>query len=206
MESPKCAVVVYTMTMTRRAAFFALIWLAGSVLGMGGVPAPLDLKIPFEPAWEGMLDVMKGRNLPIRENDRAKGRLQTDYLEYSSGPLTDSHIAKIGTRPQLSDAEWVRVEYRFDVQIELIEAKRTLVTAGVEIRAKKRDFLGQETWVPIQSTGHLEEDLLTEFGKSLFGEKFKLSESKKGFWELQPSYVPDSGQRPRVSGPERPMP
>lgn len=194
------------MTMTRRTALFALIWLAGSVLGMGGVPAPLDLRIPFEAAWEGMIDVMKARNLPMKEPDRAKGRLQTEYVEYSSGPLTDSHIEKIGTRPELSDAEWVRVEYKFDVQVELIEAKRTIVTAGVDIRAKKRDFLGQETWVPIQSTGHLEEDLLTEFGKNLFGDKFKLSESKKSFWELQPSYVPDSGQRPRVSGPERPMP
>ncbi len=194
------------MTMTRRTALCTLIWLAGSVVGLAGVPAPLDLKIPFEPAWEGMLGVMQNRNLVFTEKDRAKGRLVTDYVEYSSGPLTDSHIAKIGVRPKLSDAEWVKVEYKFDVQIELVEAKRTVVTAGVNIRAKKRDFLGQETWVPIQSTGQLEEDLLTEFGKSVFGEKFKLSESKKGFWELQPSYVPDNGQRPRIPGPERPMP
>jgi hypothetical protein len=194
------------MTMTRRIALYALIWLAGSVVGLAGVPAPLDLKIPFEPAWEGMLGVIQKRNLVLKETDRAKGRLVTEYAEYSSGPLTDSHIAKIGIRPKLSDAEWVKVEYKFDVQVQLVEAKRTVVTAGVDIRAKKRDFLGQETWVPIQSTGPLEEDLLTEFGKSLFGEKFKLSESKKGFWELQPSYVPDTGQRPRISGPERPMP
>jgi len=194
------------MTMTRRTALCALIWLAGCVVGLAGVPAPLDLKIPFEPAWEGMREVMQKRQLSLKETDRAKGRLLTDYVEYSSGPLTDSHIAKIGIRPNLSDAEWVRVEYKFDVLIELVEAKRTVVTVGVDIRAKKRDFLGQETWVPIQSTGQMEEDLLTEFGKSLFGEKFKLSESKKGFWELQPSYVPDTGQRPRISGPERPMP
>jgi hypothetical protein len=107
----------------------------------------------------------------------------------------------------LSDAEWVRVRYRFTIEVLLVKPRETLVVVDAEVRALKRDFLGAETWVTIESNGRLEEDLLEEFGKNLFGQGFQLSAPKKGFWEREPKYVPDGEERiPRVAVPDRPTP
>jgi len=171
------------------------------------IPEPLRLNIPFQPAWEAMLDTMKTREMVIQQVDRARGTILTEYREYSSGPMTDSHIAKIGTKPKLTDAEWIKVQYQYEVEIQVIESRVTLVTASANIKALKRDFLGSQSWVAIPTNGELETDLLTYFGKQLFGERFELTKRKKGFWEREPRYVPDSQETiPKVVGPERPTP
>jgi hypothetical protein len=161
----------------------------------------------MEAAWKGMLQTLEKKDLQISESDRIKGRILTAYHEYSSGPLTDSHIAKIGTKPRVSDAEWVKVEYQMEMDLQLIETRVTLITASANIRALKRDFLGVETWVTIPSNGQLETDLLTAFGKDLFGDRYELPQPKKGFWERDPQYLPNPEERiPKVVGPERPTP
>lgn len=171
------------------------------------VPDPLRLNVPFQPAWDAMLEVLKARNLELEQSDRARGIIISAYREYSSGPMTDSHISKIGVKPRLIDAEWVKVQYRYEVEVQVIEERVTLVTADAHIKALKRDFLGSQTWVEIPTNGELETDLLTGFGKQLFGERFELSKRKKGFWDREPRYVPDSEQTiPKVVGPERPTP
>ncbi len=171
------------------------------------LPDPLRLNISFQSAWDGMVEVLKAKNLETEQSDRAKGTLMTAYREYSSGPMTDSHISKIGVKPKLTDAEWVKVQYRLEVEIQVIEARVTLVTADAKIKALKRDFLGNQAWVEIPTNGELETDLLTSFGKHLFGDQFELAKRKKGFWEREPRYVPNSqDQIPKVVGPERPTP
>jgi len=171
------------------------------------VPDALRLNVPAQPAWDAMLEVLKARKLDVEQADRAKGTIFTVYHEYSSGPMTDSHISKIGVKPKLIDSEWVKVQYRFAVEIQVIEARVTLVTADANIKALKRDFLGTQNWVEIPTNGELETDLLTAFGKQLFGERFELAKRKKGFWDREPRYVPDSEQTiPKVVGPERPTP
>ena len=54
--------------------------------------------------------------------------------------------------------------------------------------------------------GSREEDLLTRFGKLLFGDTFSLDGSKKGLWERDRTWVPAdlSGAVPRTNSPERP--
>ncbi|MFB3902286.1 MAG: hypothetical protein ACE15E_02440 [Acidobacteriota bacterium] len=171
------------------------------------LPDPLRLSVPFQPAWDAMLEVLKARRLEVEQADRARGTMVTVYREYSSGPMTDSHISKIGVKPKLIDAEWVKVQYRFEIEVQVIEARLTVVTADAKIQALKRDFLGTQTWVDIPTNGELETDLLTGFGKQLFGERFELAKRRKGFWEREPRYVPDSEQTvPKVVGPERPTP
>jgi len=171
----------------------------------GEIPDPLRLNIPFQPAWDAMLEMLQSRGMTIEQSERVKGTIRTEYREYASGPMTDSHIAKIGTKPKLPDADWVKVEYQFEIEIQVIEEKVTLVTAAANIKALKRDFLGGQSWVTIPTNGELETDLLTRYGKQLFGERFELTRRKKGFWEREPKYVPDSEQTiPKVVGPERP--
>ena len=163
-----------------------------------GVPAPLRAYVPFERAWIEMLKTLretseKKRNLGTVRENRSQGSITTDFSEYSSGPLTQSHLVKIGQEPKLVDGDWVRVEYQLEVLVEPIQAGETLITVNANIRALKRKFSGDESWLKISSNGRLEEDLLTEFGQALFGENFTLRNPKKGYWERwerEPAYLP----------------
>lgn len=172
------------------------------------MPAPLKVFIPFEGAWEGMLATLREKvKLPTAEVDRTAGLIVTDFREYSSGPLTKDHIDKIGNRPGLPDGDWKQVRYRYEINVQLIQEKESVVTVAAEIQALKRSFLGEESWVAIPSRGNLEATLLTEYGRQLFGDTFALASPKKGFWEQDPSYVADPSQQinvPRTAAPERP--
>jgi len=168
------------------------------------MPPPLRVYIPFEAAWRGMREVFRDQEVQMVEEDQGQGILTSDFIEYSSGTLTKSHISKIGERPGVTDGDWVRVEYRYDVLIELIEAKETVVTVNADIRALKRDFLGKETWIKIPSNGQRERFLLDEFGKFLFGRMFSLDKSGGGLWKLEPNYVPDMSTRAPVTNRDRP--
>ncbi|MFQ5928477.1 MAG: hypothetical protein ACE5MK_02185 [Acidobacteriota bacterium] len=169
------------------------------------IPPPLRIYIPFEAAWNGMSETLGKNDLEIIRQDRAQGLILSSFREYISGPLTESHISKIGERPKLIDGDWIRVRYRYEVFVEFIKEKETLVTVHANIEALEHKFLGTENWVNIQTNGNLEEKLLTEFGQLLFGQNFTLQEPKKGFWERDPTYLPDFEERiPRIAGPERP--
>ncbi len=143
---------------------------------------PLRVHIPFEAAWEGMLRVLREEGWTVTREGRAKGEIRTGSRKYISGPLTDDHMDKIGERPRLSGAQWQRVDYHYEVSIQLVSGRETLITVDTNITALKRAFLGEEGWVAIPSNGRLEEGLLTRFGQSLFGQTFSLTRSKKGLW------------------------
>lgn len=188
------------MRINARLLFF--LYLGGWLSDAEGaeIPPPLRLEIPFESAWKGMLETLRDPKdeWAIVVEDRVKGMVLTRYKEYSSGPLTESHIPKIGEKPKLSDSDWVSVEYQYEVEIQLVAARETLVTVNTNIRAKKRDFLGQEEWVKISTNGSREAALLTKFGRLLFGERFKLDQDKTGFKEFF------SGDKPKYSDPNPP--
>ena len=168
------------------------------------IPPPLRMDIPFEAAWNGILLTLMDHEFEILRQDRGQGSILTSFREYSSGPLTESHINKIGETPKLVDGEWVRVQYRYEVLVELISERETVLTVYSNIEALKREFLGTENWVKIETTGKLETELLTQFGKSLFGEAFSLLAPQKGYWDKDPVYLPNPAERiPGVVGPER---
>lgn len=168
------------------------------------IPPPLRMDIPFEAAWNGILLTLMDHEFEILRQDRGQGSILTSFREYSSGPLTESHINKIGETPKLVDGEWVRVQYRYEVLVELISERETVLTVYSNIEALKREFLGTEDWVKIEPTGKLETELLTQFGKSLFGEAFSLLAPQKGYWDQDPVYLPNPAERiPGVVGPER---
>ena len=168
------------------------------------IPPPLRMDIPFEAAWNGILLTLMDHEFEILRQDRGQGSILTSFREYSSGPLTESHINKIGETPKLVDGEWVRVQYRYEVLVELISERETVLPVYSNIEALKREFLGTEDWVKIETTGKLETELLTQFGKSLFGEAFSLLAPQKGYWDKDPVYLPNPAERiPGVVGPER---
>jgi hypothetical protein len=167
------------------------------------IPPPLRVHVPLDKAWESLGTTLETTELPIYQQDRDSGKVRTDYVEYSSGPLTASHIAKVGERPKLLDSDWVRVEYQYDVDIVYIQERETLVNVNANIRALKRSFLGGDEWVVIRSNGQLEEAFLTRFGQTIFGDSFSLERPKKGYWDRSPEYIQDADIQPRVAGPER---
>ena len=167
------------------------------------VPPPLRVSIPLASSWEGLEETLGQAELPVKNADRNRGVILTEYVEFISGPLTASHIAKVGERPKLVDGDWVRVEYQYEVTLTYVEENETLVSVGANIRALKRQFLGGEEWVGIVSNGQLEETLMTNFGKRMFGQSFNLNTPKKGYWERMPSFDQDSDLRPSIVGPER---
>jgi hypothetical protein len=168
------------------------------------VPPPLRIYIPFEAAWDGMVEILGTNEFELLRQDRGQGFILSSFREYSSGLLTDSHIRKIGEELKLIDGDWVSVSYQYEIRVELIADRETVVTVDANIKALKREYLGKETWIEIQSIGTLEETLLTQFGQLLFGETFSLQEPKKGFWERDPINAPDPNERiPRMVGPER---
>lgn len=186
----------------------ALIALAGSPLAVQsgrGTPPPLKVHISQEQAWDTMQELLRQREYSIIQESRARGQILTDFRQYMTGPLTAAHLRKISQVRKLSDGSWVQAEYQYEVHLELLESRETLVSVFANIRGLKRDYFGNETWVDIPSNGGREEDLLTLFGRRLFGEDFRLDEPKKGFWEHAPQYVPDLERTiPRIASPERP--
>jgi len=198
------------MSMRSFRSFLTAAFCLASISALSGqtqpvnIPPPLRVHIPFEQAWEGMVETLRQRELEFVTEKREDGEIETRQFEYSSGPLTESHIAKIGVRPKLIEGDWVRVNYYYKVEMALIEEGETLVTVSANVRALKREFLGNQEWVEIPSNGRLEGDLLTAFGRRMFGQLFSLAEPKKGFWEQAPGYVKDADLQPRVVGPERP--
>jgi len=195
------------MTRTLSVILAVMVLLSARLADISGqntsIPPPMRLYIPFEAAWRGMRDVFRDRDLQMVEEDHAQGVLVSNFIEYSSGTLTNSHISKIGERPKLTDGDWIRVEYQYDVLIELIGEKETVVTVRANIRALKRDFLGQETWTKISSNGQRERSVLEEFGTLLFGQKFSLNKSG-GLWKFEAQHVPDMSTRTPVINRDRP--
>ena len=194
----------------RQPAIFALLILGLGIEGMAQkqrsfIPPPLKVEVSFDRAWDAISETLDEVDLEIVHQNRGKGAVVTNFREYSSGPLVDSHIAKIGEKPKLIDSQWLQVRYRYEILMEFIHQRETLVTVHAEIEALKREFLGTESWVKIVTNGKLEEEILTRFGRRLFGQSFNLETPQKGFWERDPSYLPSEEERnPKIIGPERP--
>ncbi len=167
------------------------------------VPAPLSIRAPLVAAWKAMHEVLDLNRHEVAEEEFSKGSILTRSREYSSGPLAASHIRKIAEPSKLVDGEWVKAEYQYQIHIQYVSEKETLAWVDARIRGLKRPFIGTDAWVKLNSTGKLEEELLTLFGQHLFGQTFSLDQPKPGFWERKPGHVREAFEAPRAVGPER---
>ena len=181
----------------------ATVWALGQSTGQA-IPPPLRIYVPFTAVWNTAVETLENNNLRLLNQNRGQGLIRTRFREYISGSLTEDHLDKIGEAPRLIDGEWVRVNYQYEILIEFIQQKETVITVDANIEALERNFLGNEKRVSIPSNGSLEEKLLINFGQSLFGQNFNLQKPKKGYWERDPVYLPlPTNQFPSIAGPER---
>ena len=168
------------------------------------LPPPLSIHAPFDAAWKAMLETLELHEFQVAQKEQSSGKIQTRMHEYISGTLAPSHVRKIAERVKLADGQWTKAQYRYEVQIQFHSETETVILVDTTIRGRKRSFLGEEEWIQLDSNGRLEEDLLTKFGKHLFGETFALDKPRQGYWKQKPGYVPEAIERPSVVvGPER---
>lgn len=168
------------------------------------MPAPLSIRAPFDTAWKAMREVLESNRFEILEEDVSKGSILTRSKEYTSGPLAAAHIRKVADRSKLVDGDWVKAEYQYQVNVQFVSETQTLVWVDARIRGLKRAFVSGDEWLKLNSTGKLEEDLLTLFGQHLFGQSFALDRPRPGFWERKPGHIREEVEPPRSVGPERP--
>ena len=101
-------------------------------------PPPLRIYIPFEAAWDSMIETLGKNEFELLRQDRGQGFLLSSFREYASGLLTDSHIRKIGEEPKLIEGDWVRVRYQYEIRVALIPQGQEIVQPLVA----GQDFLG----------------------------------------------------------------
>ena len=168
----------------------------------GGPVPPQYMEIPFETAWATMHEILDSGEIPIISEDRGRGFIKTGYREFASGLLTQSHLQKIGTDTETSDGSYQKVEYQYEIEIQLVSERMTIITVDANIRALHRDFLGTEKWVRIKSSGQREEHLLNSFGKLLWGEDWEMEYTKNR--RPKRRFVLPNDLNERVASPERP--
>jgi len=168
---------------------------------VGPVP-PQRMEIPFETAWRTMHELLETNEIRIISENRGRGYIKTGFKEFASGLLTQSHLEKIGTDTDISDGSYLKVEYQYEISIQLVSERVTIITVDANVRALRRDFLGAEDWVSIKSSGRQEEQLLNNFGKILWGEDWEMEYTKNRRPKRQYVLPPDLSER--VASPERP--
>ena len=109
-----------------------------------------------------MLETLDLQGYKVSVKEKSSGTIRTIMHESTSGTLTASHIKKIAERVGLLDGEWIKVQYRYDLQIEFLSERETVVVVDTNIRGLMRKFLGGEKWIPLTSRGRLEEELIME--------------------------------------------
>lgn len=149
-----------------------------------------------------MHELLETNEISIISEDRARGFIKTGYKEFASGLLTQSHLEKIGTETEISEGSYLKVEYQYEISIRLVSERVTIITADANIRALHRNFLGEEKWIPIKSSGRQEEHLLNSFGKILWGEEWEMEYTKNKRPKRKYLLPPDLHER--VASPERP--
>lgn len=191
------------MCFKRAGLFFVLILCVRFSQSGGKLPPPLRIHAPVQVAWEAMLETLELQGYKVSMKDKASGKIQTIMHEYTSGTLTASHIKKIAERVGLLDGDWIRVQYRYDLQIEFLSETETVIVVDTNIRGLMRKFLGGEEWIQLDSRGRLEEDLILDFGKHLFGETFSYDRPRPEFWEQKPGDFREITERPTRMVPNR---
>jgi len=149
-----------------------------------------------------MHELLETNEIRIITETRGRGYIKTGFKEFASGLLTQSHLEKIGTDTDTSDGSYLKVEYQYEIRIQLVSERVTIITVDANVRALHRDFLGAEEWAPIKSSGRQEEQLLNNFGKILWGEDWEMEYTKNRRPKRKYVLPPDLSER--VASPERP--
>ena len=154
--------------------------------------ALISIYKPIKASWKSMLETLHIHNYEVAQKDFSKGFILTGRKEYISGPLTESHIRKITQKSKLLDGDWVKAEYQYIIYIQYHSEKESFISVKTKIRCLKRPFIGNDKWITLSSSGKLENDLLSFFGRHLFGPEFSIEKPRPGFWRKKRGHAQTS--------------
>jgi len=181
------------------AALFCVAVPLSSQTEKPSLPDPVKFINKYDVVWNVVhWALTENMGLGIELEDKPGGRIVTKPYEFITGSLTASEVQKVAVRKDTPTGTWLKAHYSAEVLIETVTPIETLVTVRTKIEALSRDMDGSEKWVPLDSLGVFEKNILGKVSMKLLGSEMKL-DRKKGFWEKSPQPVD-----PRAPKPIRP--
>lgn len=163
------------------------------------LPDPIKFINKYDVVWNVVhWALTENMGLGIELEDKRGGRIVTKPYEFITGSLTASEVQKVAVRKDTVTGTWLRARYSAEVLLEIITPAETLVTVRTKIEALDRDMDGTEKWMPLESLGVFEKNILGKVGMKLLGSEVQF-DKKKGFWDKSPQPVD-----PRAPKPVRP--
>ena len=165
------------------------------------LPDPIKFINKYDMVWNvAHWVVAENMNLAIELEDKRGGRIVTRPSEFITGSLTSSETQKVAILPETVTGNYIRARYSAEILLEMITSTQTLVTVRTKVEALNRDLDGSEKWVPLQSLGVFEKNILGRISMKLLGSDMKF-DTKKGFWEKTPQPVDPRAPKPLPTRP-----
>ncbi len=163
------------------------------------LPDPIKFINKYDVVWNVVhWALTENIGLSVELEDKRGGRVVTKPYEFITGSLTASEVQKVAIRKDTATGNWLRARYSAEVLLEVITPTETLVTVRTKIEALNRDLDGTEKWIPLDSLGVFEKNILGKVSMKLLGSEVQFDQ-KKGFWDRKPQPVD-----PRLPKPIRP--
>jgi hypothetical protein len=163
------------------------------------LPDPIKFINRYDIVWNVVhWALTENMGFGIELEDKRGGRIVTKPYEFITGSLTASEVQKVAVRKDTVTGTWLRARYSAEVLLEIITPAETLVTVRTKIEALDRDMDGTEKWMPLDSLGVFEKNILGKISMKLLGSELQF-DKKKGFWDKTPQPVD-----PRAPKPIRP--
>ena len=160
------------------------------------LPDPIKFINKYDIVWNVVhWALTESMGLAIELEDKRGGRIVTKPYEFITGSLTASEVQKVAVRKDTASGTWLKARYSAEVLLEVITPTETLVTVRTKIEALDREMDGTEKWMPLDSLGVYEKNILGKVSMKLLGSEVQF-DKKKGFWEKSPQPVDPRTPKP----------
>jgi hypothetical protein len=146
----------------------------GAAITFGGrskeevLPNPYRFQAPPDRVSEAVSQVIKDIELELDKlKSRARGGIfVTEWYEFAKGINTRSELLRVAELPAGEIHNWTGGRYRLEIKAGLVETNVSLMTVNAVIEGLFQDVAAKtkpatdSTWVPCQSKGVIENNIL----------------------------------------------
>ena len=119
----------------------------------------------FDKVWEVTMKVLEKKSLEVKDMDKEKGEITTQFTNYSVGAKAHHELDKIAERPELRLGLYTQVGYSVNIKLVAINEMSTQVKITASIEAYDTNIT--KKWQPCRSKGVIERELLDKIRNSL---------------------------------------
>ena len=119
----------------------------------------------FDKVWEVTIKVLEKKSLEVKDMDKEKGEITTQFTNYSVGAKAHHELDKIAERPELRLGLYTQVGYSVNIKLVAINEMSTQVKITASIEAYDTNIT--KKWQPCRSKGVIERELLDKIRNSL---------------------------------------